>query len=129
MWSEDCIRWCFAGGRKPEGEHPTDDDSELKRVALKHVERRRGMKFHLAAFGLGLLILGGPWVGIEYLNEGWPDRVRANGQPGDWNPAILVILMVWALLLAIHGLRLYYRRPYTESEVDRELGRLRRDRA
>ena len=105
----------------------SDDDDGLRRAALDRVERRRNVTFHLASFGLGLLILGVPWVGIEYLNEGWPDRISTKGAPGDWNPAILVILMIWALLLAVHLVRMYLRRPYTEEEVERSLRRLTRD--
>ena len=102
-------------------------EEEIRMRALAKVERRRHMRFHLGAFLLGLVILGGLWVAINYTNSGgWPDRLSDKGRPGDWNPTTLVILSVWALLLAIHGLRAYLHRPVSELEIERAAERLRR---
>jgi hypothetical protein len=98
----------------------------LRSLALAEVERRRRLRFHLSAFLLGLVFLGGPWVAINYMNAGgWPERLSDKGRPGDWDPTILVVLIVWALILAIRFLGAYSRRPATEAEIQRAAARLR----
>ena len=115
--------WIDTESRSASG---TPEESELRTQAIAEVARRRRLKFHLGAFLLGLIFLGGPWVAINYMNAGgWPERLSDRGRPGDWNPTVLTVLIVWALLLAIHGLGTYSRRPATEAEVRRAAGRLR----
>ena len=115
--------WIDTESRSASG---TPEESELRTQAIAEVARRRRLKFHLGAFLLGLIFLGGPWVAINYMNAGgWPERLSDQGRPGDWNPTVLTVLIVWALLLAIHGLGTYSRRPATEAEVRRAAGRLR----
>lgn len=116
--------WCFDPESRPDPDSP--EEPELRSQALAEVARRRRLRFHLGAFLLGLIFLGGPWVAINYMNAGgWPERLSDQGHPGDWNPTVLTVLIVWALLLAIHGLGTYSRRPATEAEVRRAAGRLR----
>ncbi|MGZ4397432.1 MAG: hypothetical protein ACXVZP_07840 [Gaiellaceae bacterium] len=129
MCCESWARWCFSSAGAREEDPPNGNGGELRQLALRDAERRRRLKFHLGAFALGLIVLGGSWVGIEYMNQGWPERLSGQGHPGDWDPTILLVLIVWALLLAIHALGAYFRRPLTTGEVDRALGRVRREGA
>ena len=124
-----CERWMWHGSFGPKSRLAPDpaEDADLRSLALAEVERRRHVRYHLGAFLLGLVILGGPWVAINYMNAGgWPDRLSNKGRPGDWDPTVLTVLIVWALLLAIHGLRVHSRRPVSEAEIHRAGERLRR---
>lgn len=101
------------------------DETGLRELAEEQIESARNLRFHLTAFLLGLVMLGGPWVAVEYVNAGgWPQRFSDNGGPGDWDPFVPSVLVVWALFVALHVLRLYYRRPLDETEIERTLQRL-----
>jgi len=114
----------LASGSRPSAD--ALDERSLRLLAIEQVENRRRLKFHLTAFLLGVIILGGPWLAIEYLNaDGWPQRFSDQGKPGDWNPTVLVILIAWALLLAIHAVKIHFRREPTPSEMERALEQLR----
>ena len=123
-----CERWMRSWWYGPESRVVPDDaeGDDLRSLALAEVERRRRLRFHLGAFLLGLIFLGVPWVAINYMNAGgWPERLSDKGRAGDWNPTILLVLIVWALILAIHGLGAYSRRPKTEREIQRAAARLK----
>jgi hypothetical protein len=117
-------RWRLETESRPASQAAGEEG--IRSRALAEVERSRHVRFHLGAFLLGLVILGGPWVAINYMNaDGWPDRLSDKGRPGDWDPTVLVVLIVWALLLAIHGLKAYSRRPVSEAEIQRTAERLK----
>jgi hypothetical protein len=118
-------RWWYDPESRLDSDAAEGDSSRSR--ALAEVERSRRLEFHLGAFLLGLLFLGGPWIAINYMNAGgWPERLSDKGRPGDWDPTILVVLIVWALILAIRFLGAYSRRPATEAEIQRAAARLRR---
>lgn len=122
-WLSNC-GFNTESGREPD----SPDNEKLRSLALDQIARRRHLRFHLGAFLLGLIILGGSWVAINYMNAGgWPERLSNKGRPGDWNPTVPTVLIVWALLLAIHGLRAYSRRPANEAEIQRATERLGRN--
>ena len=103
----------------------TSEESALRFLAFRQVERVRAFRLHLAAFVVGMLILAGVWALTEYQNtNGWPERLNDDGSPGSWNPWILWVALAWGLIVAVHGLITYFRRPTTEAEVERELQRL-----
>lgn len=103
------------------------DDETLRQTALRQVERIRSFKLHVAIFLVGAPVLSGIWVLTEYLEEHtWPSRFAdANDGPGTWSPWLFWAVGVWLLVLAIHAVRTYARRPPTEAEVQREIERLR----
>jgi hypothetical protein len=85
-----------------------------------------------------LPLLGGIWVLTEYFEEHtWPSRfASAPDVAGTWDPWFFWVAGIWFVILAIHGLKVYFgspaalvaryvRRTPTEQEVDRELERLR----
>ena len=49
----------------------------------------------------------------------------ATATPGDWEPWILYVALIWGLVVGIAALKAYFDRPTTEAEVDREIRRLR----
>ncbi len=101
------------------------EDEYLRRWARQHVERVHRLKLHIAAFALGMIVLTPTWVIVEWQSNGGLERWSANGNPGDWEPWILYVGLVWGLIVAIVALRTYFDRPTTEAEIDRELERLK----
>ncbi|MGZ4419594.1 MAG: hypothetical protein ACXVRV_15675 [Gaiellaceae bacterium] len=94
-------------------------------LALKQIKRVRNLKFHLTAFLVGTVMLGGPWVVVEYVNAGgWPQRFNGNDQAGSWDPFVPAVLVVWALFVALRALELYFRRPPSEQDLARAVRRL-----
>lgn len=102
------------------------DESALRFMALRQVERVRAFKLHLAAFVVVTILTAGVWALTEYQNaDGWPERLNDNGAPGSWNPWILWVVLAWSLIVAVHGLVTYFRRATTQAELEREVARLR----
>jgi hypothetical protein len=102
-------------------------DEALRELAIRQVERVRSLKLHVIAFAFGSVALGGIWVLTEYLQDHrWPDRLADSGGPGTWNPWIFWAVGIWAVILGIHAIKTYSRRPATEAEIRRELERIRR---
>jgi len=98
------------------------DASDPRSLALQQIERVRNLKLHVAAFAVGTIMLGGMWVLIDYGKAGgWPERLSDKGEPGDWSPWIPAVLILWALFLAIHILKIHFGRPPTERELQREI--------
>ena len=94
-------------------------------LALKQIKRARNLKFHLTAFLVGTVMLGGPLVVFEYVNAGgWPQRFTGNDQAGSWDPFIPAVLIVWALFVAVEALKFYFRRPPSEQDLARAVQRL-----
>lgn len=99
----------------------------LQALALEQIRRSRGLRFHVAALLVGTVMLGGPWLAVEYVNaDGWPRRFSDDGGAGDWNPFVPTVLIVWALLVAVKALGLYFRRPPSEADLARRVRRLER---
>ena len=99
--------------------------AELRRFARARLERIGRLRFHVAAWVLGMAVLTPLWALIEWQDNGGFERWSDNSRPGDWEPWILYVGGVWALVIAIVALRAYLDRPTTEADVDRELERLR----
>ena len=64
-------------------------------------------------------------VDPHILGKDAPALIGVTLQPGDWDPWILWVALIWALVLAIFALKTYFDRPTREGEIDREVRRLR----
>jgi hypothetical protein len=102
---------------------PAED--ALHKWARRHVRRVRRLKFHIAAYVLGMVVLTPLWALIEWQDNGGFERWSANSNPGDWEPWILYVAIGWGLFVAITAIGVYFDKPTTEAEVERELERLR----
>jgi hypothetical protein len=104
----------------------TSSDDELREWARKHVERVRRVKLHVAAFVLGMVVLTPVWALVEWQDNGGLKRFdfSDDGTPGDWEPWILYVALIWGLVVAIMALKAYFDRPTTEAEIDREVKQL-----
>lgn len=103
---------------------PSSPEDELHEWARRHLERVRHMRFHIAAFALGMLVLTPIWLLVERQDNGSFERWSSNGNPGDWEPWILYVALAWGMFVAVTALRVHFDRPTTEAEIDRELRRL-----
>jgi len=100
-------------------------DGELREWARKHVERVNKLKRDAAAFALGMLVLTGIWALIQWQDNGAFERFADGNNPGDWEPWIFYVALVWGFLLGIDALKTWFDRPTTEADIDRTIDRLR----
>jgi hypothetical protein len=102
---------------------PTPDD-ELCKWARQHVERVHRFKLHVGAFVFGMVVLTPVWLLVEWQDNGAFKHWSSSGNPGDWEPWILYVALIWGLVVGIDALKTYFDRPTTEAEVHREIRRL-----
>ena len=102
-------------------------DDELREWARKHIERVRRLKRDIAVFVLGMVVLTPVWALVEWQDHGGFERLSGGGNPGDWEPWILYVALVWGLFVGIQALKTYFDRPTTEAEIEREVRRLKSD--
>jgi hypothetical protein len=112
------MRHCPTGSRRPA--------DELAGIAGKRLERIRRVRFDVAVWALGMLVLTPLWALIEWQDNGGFERWSNDSQPGDWEPWILYVGGFWLLAVAVRTLRASFARSPTASEIDRELRRLPR---
>jgi hypothetical protein len=100
-------------------------DDELREWARQHLERVRRLKLNVAAFLIGIVALTPVWLLVEWQDNGGFKHWSNNGNPGDWEPWILYVALVWGLIVAISALKVHFDRPTTDVEIEREVERLR----
>jgi hypothetical protein len=100
-------------------------EDEFRERARKHVKRVRRLKIHVVAWTLGTILLTALWVLNEWQANGAFKHFGSHeGNPGDWNPTLWALgVGTWGLIVGIMALRVYFERPATEAEIDRELER------
>ena len=110
---------------EPEAASSSPEDA-LHEWARKHVERVRRLKMNIAAYVAGMVALTGVWVLVEWSDNGAFKRLdfSDDGTPGDWEPWILYVGLIWGLFVVIDALKVHFDRPTTEDEIDREVRRL-----
>jgi hypothetical protein len=97
----------------------------LRERARKRIELRRRLRLRVATFALAMAILTPVWAISQYLGAGgWPERLSANGNPGDWSPWIIWVALAWGFYLALSAIAFHLRRPVGEREIERELARI-----
>lgn len=91
--------------------------TELRRFTRTRLERIQRLKFHMAAWVLGMIVLTPLWVLIEWQDNGGFERWSDNSRPGDWEPWILYVGGVWALVISGFALYVCRKRP-TRGEIE-----------
>jgi hypothetical protein len=89
----------------------TPSTAELRRVAGRWLVQTRRLRFHVAAWVLGMVVVTPLWALIEWQDNGGFERWSANSRPGDWEPWILYAGGIWALVIAVLALRVHLDRP------------------
>jgi 2TM domain len=103
---------------------PTVRDEEVRAWARQHVEHVRKLRRNVATFALGMAALTAIWALVEWQDNGGFERLSNNGNPGDWEPWILFVGLVWGFFICLDALKTYFDRPTTDAEIDREIRRL-----
>lgn len=88
---------------------PAAPDEAARRLALRRLEDVRRIRFHAAAWVLGVLVLTPLWALIEWQDNGDFERFSGNDQPGSWDPWIVTAAAIWAGSVAL--LALWLHRP------------------
>lgn len=104
---------------------PTQPADDLDRRARGRLEDLGRVKFHVAAWGLAVLVLTPLWALIEWQDNGGFERWSGHGHPGDWEPWILYVAAFWALGVAVLAAGVRLRRSGPGARVGSELRRLR----
>jgi 2TM domain len=104
----------------------TIDVDELRTLAIDRIRRRRNFQLHLVAHVILSVVLILIWATSEYQNAGgWPTGFRTGREDRDWDPWIIYPLIPLTVLLGVHAWFAFGRRPTTESDIVREIERLR----
>lgn len=75
----------------------------------------RRLKFHVAAWVLGMAVLTPINLLIEWQDNGGFERWSTNSQPGSWDPWVLTIGCVWALVIAAGALWAHFGRRRVDT--------------
>jgi len=103
------------------------EDDALRKLALRHLEHVRKFKFYLFVYVLSMIVLTPVWIVTQYETaDGWLKHLSTRSRyPGDWDPWIIWVALVGAVLVAIAGYRAYFSRADTEGEIERGVERLK----
>ena len=106
------------------------DDETLRKLALRHLEHVRKFKLYLSVYVLSMLVLTPVWIVTQYETAGgWPEHLSSRSRyPGDWDPWIIWVGLIGAVLVAISAYRAYADRPDTQADIEREIERLKATR-
>ena len=106
------------------------EDEALRTLALRHLERVRKFKLSLAVYVLSMLVLTPVWIVTQYEQaDGWPEHLSTRSRyAGDWDPWILWVALIGAIVVAIFALRAYFGRASTEGEIEHEIERVKSTR-
>ena len=104
----------------------TNESTALRDWAREQIESARRLRLRAAVFALAMLALTPVWAVSEYLHSGGgPQRLSANGNPGDWNPWIIWVALAWGFYVVLTAVVIRLRRPpVDDGEIERALARL-----
>ena len=100
-----------------------EPEDALRVWARKHVERVHKFRRDLALYVLGMAVLTAVWALVEWQDNGSFERFSGGNNPGDWEPWVLYVALIWGFFVAVDALKVYFDRPTTEIEVDRVVRR------
>jgi hypothetical protein len=108
--------------QQPAAREPDD----LRKLAQRHLDDIRKFKVYVAAYVLSLVVLTPIWIVTQYETaDGWLKHLSTRSRyPGDWDPWIIWVAAVGAVVVAVAGFRAYLSRGNTEAEIRREIERL-----
>lgn len=100
LWALGVGLWAFVVGIMALGVHFDRPSGAGRRAAQ--------VRFHVAAWVFGMLVLTPLSLLIEWQDNGAFERWSRDSQPGSWDPWILVVAGIWALsAAALLAVRLY----------------------
>ncbi len=100
-------------------------DTQLRREAIRQIERKRKLQAHVLGYLLLNAILIAIWAITEYQNAGgWPTGFRTGRLNHDWDPWIIYPLIGTTVGVGAHWWTTVGRRAPTEQEVLRKMDEL-----
>jgi hypothetical protein len=105
---------------------PDAGDALTRQQAIKQIERKRHLWISAALGAIAMMVLTLIWALSEYHNAGgWPTDgfSQSSGIPDVWNYWIIYPAIAWVFLTAAGGLSVYLRKPISERDIQREIGR------
>jgi protein-S-isoprenylcysteine O-methyltransferase Ste14 len=107
---------------------PSDPDSEeVREFAIEQLRRKRRFVEHAVGSAIAVIALVAIWGVTEYNNAGgWPTDgfSESSSTPHVWNIWIIYPVIGLAIFVMVDAWRTFRRKPLTESEIEREIGRL-----
>jgi formate-dependent nitrite reductase membrane component NrfD len=97
--------------------------AEIRRFVRRRLEGVRRLKFHVAAWVLAMVVITPLNALIEWQDNGAFERLSGNSQPGSWDPWVLYIGGIWALVIAALALVVYVDRPNRIGRRNHQGGR------
>jgi fatty acid desaturase len=85
----------------------------LREQALRRLQKKRDLRAHIVVYTLVNLAIWGIWVVI-------------GASSGSWWPWPVFVTLFWGIGLAMNAWDVYYRRPFTAEEIQREIDHLDR---
>ena len=106
---------------------PASEDEALRKLAQRHLEHVRKLRLYLFVYLLSMVVLTPVWVVTQYeTSPGWLEHLSSRSRyPGDWDPWLIWVALVGAVLVAIAGYRVYADRAEGPAEIEREMERLK----
>jgi len=114
--------------QRPEIDREHNVEAEVREVAVKQVERKRRFQSHAIVYTAVSIFLAVIWAISEYHNAGgWPTEgfSQSSSIHHVWNIWIIYPVLGLALSLTIEAWRTFGRKPISESEIRREIVRIR----
>jgi len=105
---------------------PVAEEYELREWARKHVERVQKLKRDVALYILGMLVLTSIWMLVEWQDNGAFERFSGGNNPGDWEPWIAYVALIWGFFVVLDAMRVLFDRPTTEADIERAMRRVTR---
>jgi hypothetical protein len=112
--------------RLPEIAPPSVDDA-VRTLAQRHLEHVRKFRLYLFVYLLSMVVLTPVWIITQYESSpGWLQHLSSRSRyPGDWDPWLIWVALIGAVLVAIAGYRVYADRTDSPAELEREIERLK----
>lgn len=112
--------------RLPEAAPPSEDDA-VRTLAQRHLEHVRKFRLYLFVYLLSMVVLTPVWIITQYESSpGWLQHLSSRSRyPGDWDPWLIWVALVGAVIVAIAGYRVYADRADNPAELEREIERLK----
>lgn len=104
------------------------DEQQVRELAVEQIERKRRFRVRAvsaAVVGVALVVI---WAIAEYHNAGgWPTSgfSQSSGIHHEWNSWVIYPVLALALGVGIDAWHTYRHKPISESEIRREMDRLR----
>jgi hypothetical protein len=98
--------------------------ADLESLARTRAERVRRLRFHVAAWLLAMIVVTPLNALIEWQDNGAFERFSRDSQPGSWDPWVLYVGGIWALVVAVFALWVYFDRPRKRGTAGGDVHRL-----